>query len=413
MCQKQCRDENGFRNHCSSESHTRQMKLFAQDKEHFISSYSASFEEGFLTTLKQRHGTARIKANTVYQEYIGERHHVHMNATKWLTLGNFVKYLGKAGICVVEQTPKGWFITYIDRDPAKAQREAERQRHEANDLDASERLQLQMEKQLEYIRAHLEIEQYQATELQRAEGDEPLKMNWKSSSAPKHTFGPTDLEAEDESEEESKAEASPLGKSEVKVEVKAELVGEEVGPKVRPKLSFAQMVQNAKDGHRFDPPPATEAKEEPDPKKRKVETLSSLNRIMHEDMKRKEAKGRRDYWLHPNIVVKVLNKKVGQGKYYKQKGVVLEVVDHYVAKVKMLDTDGSLKVDQEELETVVPQLGGKVLLVNGAYRGEVGTLQAVNTEKFAADVLITQGTKRGLLVQGVEYEDFSKLHTEP
>lgn len=26
---------------------------------------------------------------------------------------------------------------------------------------------------------------------------------------------------------------------------------------------------------------------------------------------------------------------------------------------------------QEELETVIPQVGGKVLLVNGAYRGEV------------------------------------------
>lgn len=65
--------------------------------------------------------------------------------------------------------------------------------------------------------------------------------------------------------------------------------------------------------------------QEPDPKKRKVETLTSLDRIMHNDMKRKEAKGRKDYWLHPNIVVKVLNKKVGQGKYYRQKGVNTDV----------------------------------------------------------------------------------------
>eukprot|EP00667_Euglena_gracilis_P013545 EG_transcript_13983 len=385
MCQKQCRDENGFRNHCSSESHTRQMKLFSQDKDHFIASYSTSFEEGYLTTLKQRHGTARIKANTVYQEYIGDRHHIHMNATKWLTLGNFVKYLGKAGICVVEQTPKGWYITYIDRDPAKAQREAERQRHEANDLDASERLQLQMEKQLEYIRAHLEIEEYQATELQRADGDEPLKMSWKTTTTPKYTFGPTDLEAEDDSEEEGKAAASSQLKSDVKIEVKVEPSEEEDSAKPRTKLSFTQMVQNAKDTQRLDALLTTAAKkEEPDPKKRKVETLTSLDRIMHNDMKRKEAKGRKDYWLHPNIVVKVLNKKVGQGKYYRQKGVVLEVVERYVAKVRMLDTDGLIKVDQEELETVIPQVGGKVLLVNGAYRGEVGILQAVNTEKFAA-----------------------------
>ena len=40
-----------------------------------------------------------------------------MNATQWTTLTNFVQYLGREGICMVEDTPKGWFITYIDRDP--------------------------------------------------------------------------------------------------------------------------------------------------------------------------------------------------------------------------------------------------------------------------------------------------------
>ena len=62
-----------------------------------------------------------------------------MNATRWLTLGNFIKYLGREGLVVVEDTPKGFYITYIDRDPAKAQREAEKAKNEANDLDASER----------------------------------------------------------------------------------------------------------------------------------------------------------------------------------------------------------------------------------------------------------------------------------
>ena len=40
-----------------------------------------------------------------------------MNATKWRSLSNFVQYLGREGICIVEDTPKGYFITYIDRDP--------------------------------------------------------------------------------------------------------------------------------------------------------------------------------------------------------------------------------------------------------------------------------------------------------
>ncbi len=45
------------------------------------------------------------------------RHHIHMNSTKWLTLTEFVKYLGREGFCRVDETPKGWFISIIQDDP--------------------------------------------------------------------------------------------------------------------------------------------------------------------------------------------------------------------------------------------------------------------------------------------------------
>ena len=41
-----------------------------------------------------------------------------MNATQWETLTEFVKWLGREGKCVVDETEKGWFVAYIDRDPA-------------------------------------------------------------------------------------------------------------------------------------------------------------------------------------------------------------------------------------------------------------------------------------------------------
>jgi hypothetical protein len=41
-----------------------------------------------------------------------------MNSTKWLTLTEFIKYLGREGKCKVDETPKGWFITLIHRDEA-------------------------------------------------------------------------------------------------------------------------------------------------------------------------------------------------------------------------------------------------------------------------------------------------------
>jgi len=53
-CEKQCRDENGFKCHCSSESHQRQMILFADSPDKFINSYSNDFKKEFLNLLSRR-----------------------------------------------------------------------------------------------------------------------------------------------------------------------------------------------------------------------------------------------------------------------------------------------------------------------------------------------------------------------
>ena len=56
----------------------------------------------------------------MYNEYIADRHHIHMNSTHWYTLTDFVKHLGKSGQCRVDETEKGWFISVIQPDPAEA-----------------------------------------------------------------------------------------------------------------------------------------------------------------------------------------------------------------------------------------------------------------------------------------------------
>lgn len=64
-----------------------------------------------------RFGTKRVRANQVYQEYIADKSHLHMNATRWVTLTEFVKHLGRSGIARVDETEKGWFIAWIDSSP--------------------------------------------------------------------------------------------------------------------------------------------------------------------------------------------------------------------------------------------------------------------------------------------------------
>ncbi|OMO96866.1 hypothetical protein COLO4_15032 [Corchorus olitorius] len=116
ICQKQCRDENGFKCHCMSESHQRQMQIFGENPNRIVSEFSEEFERNFLDLMKRNHRFSRVAATVVYNEFINNRHYVNMNSTQWATLTEFVEHLGRTGKCEVAQTENGCFITYIDRD---------------------------------------------------------------------------------------------------------------------------------------------------------------------------------------------------------------------------------------------------------------------------------------------------------
>ena len=83
-----------------------------------------------------RFGTKRVFANRVYQEFIQDKNHLHMNATRWVTLTEFVKHLGRCGIARVDETDKGWFLAWIDNSPkALAKQEASLKKERATMSD--------------------------------------------------------------------------------------------------------------------------------------------------------------------------------------------------------------------------------------------------------------------------------------
>lgn len=136
---------------------------------------------------------------------------------------------------------------------------------------------------------------------------------------------------------------------------------------------------------------------------------SALDELMKEQEAAKERSNRKDYWLWEGIIVKVMSKPLAEKGYYKQKGVVRKVIDKYVGEIEMIDTKHVLRVDQEELETVIPQIGGLVKIVNGAYRGSNAKLLAVDTDKFCAKLQIEKGIYDGRVLPAVEYEDICKV----
>uniref|UniRef100_A0A2K5YLP7 Kin17 DNA and RNA binding protein n=1 Tax=Mandrillus leucophaeus TaxID=9568 RepID=A0A2K5YLP7_MANLE len=239
MCQKQCRDENGFKCHCMSESHQRQLLLASENPQQFMDYFSEEFRNDFLELLRRRFGTKRVHNNIVYNEYISHREHIHMNATQWETLTDFTKWLGREDNTVVS-----WYPLGIGRE---------------ND-------------------------------------EEKVTFNL------------------------SKGACSSSG------------------------------------------------------------TLCVLQ--IEEEKKRT---ARTDYWLQP------------------------EVIDKYTAVVKMIDSGDKLKLDQTHLETVIPAPGKRILVLNGGYRGNEGTLESINEKTFSATIVIETGPLKGRRVEGIQYEDFSKL----
>ncbi|TFY52659.1 hypothetical protein EVG20_g10456 [Dentipellis fragilis] len=157
VCQKQCRDENGFKCHAASESHLRQMLVVGEQAGRHIADFSGQFQSEFVTLLSRRFGTKRVRANTVYQEYIQDKEHLHMNATRWVTLTEFLKHLGRTGVAHVDETEKGWFIAWIDSSPkALAKQEASMKKERATMSD-EQRERLLIQEQIE--RAAQEAEQ--------------------------------------------------------------------------------------------------------------------------------------------------------------------------------------------------------------------------------------------------------------
>eukprot|EP00550_Attheya_septentrionalis_P009856 CAMPEP_0198287100 /NCGR_PEP_ID=MMETSP1449-20131203/6021_1 /TAXON_ID=420275 /ORGANISM="Attheya septentrionalis, Strain CCMP2084" /LENGTH=238 /DNA_ID=CAMNT_0043985001 /DNA_START=90 /DNA_END=803 /DNA_ORIENTATION=+ len=151
MCSKQCRDENGFKCHLMSDTHLRQMKMLSENTAGVLDSFSRDFERGYVEVLRRRHGVRnRTSANGVYQEVIADKHHVHMNATKWATLSDFIQYLGKTGQCVVDETERGWYISLVERDVTKLARQ-ELLQHRAK---AEQREEGRLVKRLEAQRRH-------------------------------------------------------------------------------------------------------------------------------------------------------------------------------------------------------------------------------------------------------------------
>ncbi|KFX97879.1 hypothetical protein O988_04628 [Pseudogymnoascus sp. VKM F-3808] len=302
VCEKQCRDENGFKMHTQSESHVRRMLLVGEDPKKFINDYSNQFQRDFLLLLRTSHGEKQVQMNHFYQEYIANKEHIHMNSTKWPSLTEFAKHLGREGICRVEETDKGIHIAWVDNSPEALRRQDAVRKKEMQDKGDETREQKLIRDQVRKAQADAEArgaleEDEGDKELKRVEGakiklsfgSKPAAVNATSESKPQdlttkgETSPPSASTTPNTEAASGDAASAPAGSDNAANPAKEDIpsappkVSLQMGFQMKPKNVFAAAKKNALGGKK--------TAQIQQPKK-----MSEAERIMKEEIERKRSR---------------------------------------------------------------------------------------------------------------------------
>lgn len=213
-----------------------------------------------------------------------------MNATRWPSLTEFAKHLGREGICRVEENEKGLHISWIDNSPEALRRQDAIRKKERQDRGDEEREQKLIRQQIE--RAEMDAEmnakeegEERTRDLQRQEG-EKIKLNFGKAKATSDVATPQPADDTTEPHMDKRTNATEDGKS-CENEAKAvsppagvptpppEKVSLKIGGTSKPKNVFAAAKKNALGGSK------TVGKELP------KKPMSEAERIMKEEIERK------------------------------------------------------------------------------------------------------------------------------
>jgi len=405
MCQKQCRDENGFKCHRMSDGHQRQMQLFTQDPNKFMDEFSQEFELGFMHLMSHSYRSQRVLANAVYADFISNRHHTHMNATIWVTLSNFVQYLGRTNQCKIDKTPKGWYINYIDNSPEAKMREEAAKEYEKSETRMAQAADQKLQAQItDAVEAAGGMHESEFTALERQEGDAPIAFAMGKSSSSSAVAGDDDRgratiggssgsgEKGSSSREGSKDSAGGNVLAQAFKTHKGGAGSRESSRDGKPAKKMSAMEQIMLEN---------EARKRGAQEEEKVETKKA-KKVKEEEL---DAGGGAVPWLAAGLTVKVMHQELAGGKYYRKKGKVEKVHDRFTCDIRMIDSRDLIRLEQELVETVIPNVGKIVRVVKGSHKGHKATMKAVDFEGFCVSVQLDDGTE----MEGLGYDEVCKI----
>lgn len=121
-----------------------------------------------------------------------------------------------------------------------------------------------------------------------------------------------------------------------------------------------------------------EPRSAPQPKRyQSAEIIHEEQPTQHHSEPRRDTK----LWVTPFVRVKVQSKRFRDGKYYCKKGVVEDIVHGTRCAIRLDDGQVIDDIEQADLETVIPAVGGRVMVVRGPDTGIRGVIREKDSSK--------------------------------
>jgi len=114
-------------------------------------------------------------------------------------------------------------------------------------------------------------------------------------------------------------------------------------------------------------------------------------------------------WITPHIVVRIISKSLGSGKYYNKRVRVMDVLGRKNVQVMLEDGRILEGVRQNQLETALPKVGGSVLIIGGSSSkkhliGKQGRLIQRDNDKQKAQVQLLDEN----IIETIHFDDLAE-----
>lgn len=370
MCNRQCRDKDGFNCHLKTETHKRNVEIVSRNPEEFINKYSYEFESGFLDILKRSSHDIFVSANKIFQEYISDKFSTHLNATRWSSLTGFLKHLEAKGKCEMIVTEKEIKIKYVDLSPESLREKMEKEKRIKSALQEEKRKIEEMKKMMEKAESGKNV------------AKKSIDGNNLSSYVDPESLKNISFNLETKNKNLVKHNLSQLNEdTEKKIEIHKTL----------------------KDVIDIDTPLIGN--------KRKIEVALYINKDKYEDYNEKNKKsGTSDDstsyinheidlvnspWLSKCLVVRIKDKELNNGKFLNKKAKVIDIdpQNEFIAEVEIITEDPNsnkimLKIDQAYLEPVIPKEDSSVIILFGNHKNKVGQFKEIDLSRKSCTIRI-------------------------